>query len=52
VERRKSRERSIVSCCIVFRERERERETERERESIRLVVRSPGEREKEMLKLK
>jgi len=48
VERRKSRERSIVSRCIVFRERERERE----RESIRLVVRSPGEREKEMLKLK
>jgi hypothetical protein len=44
VERRKSRERSIVSRCIVFRERERE--------SIRLVVRSPGEREKEMLKLK
>ena len=42
VERRKSRERSIVSRCIVF----------RERESIRLVVRSPGEREKEMLKLK
>ena len=48
MERRKSRERSIVSRCIVFRERERERE----RESIRLVVRSPGEREKEMLKLK